>query len=323
MIVLISDYKEQMFADYSCTIEAVKRKCPEAEICIEPYDTPEFYAALEKAEGLITAFICIDERLLSKAPGLKYISVNAAGYSTIDLAALKKRNIECAHITEYCTREVAEHAFTMALLLNRSFQEYSWDIREKHVWNYELVQPQQTMDRRNVCIFGLGRIGMTTAKLFKQIGSNVYAVDPYKSAEDAAQNGIALVSKEEAFQKGDVLVNHMILTPETANYFDESAFLEMKKRKPVFVNVGRGGSVDENALLKALDNGWIRGAGLDVLVAEDPDLSKCPFVNRRDVVLTPHSAFYSEASLRRLHESSGRSMGLFLTGRADQVEGRL
>lgn len=110
MRVLISDYKEQMEADYSLTIEKLKEILPDCTIVVEPYDTEAFYRELEMADGMITAFLPVDEALLGKAPKLKCISQNSVGYSNVDLEALKKHDIALCHIREYCTREVSEHA---------------------------------------------------------------------------------------------------------------------------------------------------------------------------------------------------------------------
>lgn len=319
MLVLISDFCEQMEADYALTEQAVHSVCPEAQIAVEPYGTERFYRALAQADGLITAFLPVDGALLDKAPRLRYISQNAAGYSNLDLAALRDRGVSACHIVEYCTREVAEHALTLMLALNRSLPRYACDIRRGN-WNYQNAPAGRTVDHKRLAVFGFGRIGSRTGALAAALGMEVVFVDPFVTEEQGLARGGKKVTKEEALSSADVIVNHMVLTGETYHYFGAEEFAQMA-RCPIFINVGRGGCVDESALLEALDRRQIAGAGLDVLEAENPDLASCPFVGREDVILTPHSAFYSQDSIRKLHEISGRSMGYFLSGQTDRVEG--
>lgn len=312
MYILISDYKDQMESDYTMTTDVILKAAPGAQIAIEPYGTPAFYEALEKADGLITAFIPVNEALLEKAPHLKCVSQNAAGYSNVDTEALKKRGIELRYIREYCTREVAEHAISMMLALNRSFKKYEKRMEKYHEWQYQKVAPCRTINRQTLAIFGLGKIGKTTAALAKALGMQIIAVDPFVTKEQAIAAGASLVTKETALAQADIIINHMALTQENYHYFDEEAFAGMKQQ-PIFINVGRGGCVEEDALLHALDNGMVRAAGLDVLEAENPDMENCPFLHRDNVIVTPHCAFYSEESIKALHEVSAGNLMEVLT----------
>lgn len=307
MQVLISDYKEQMEPDYSLTMEAVREQIPDIEVCVEAYGTPDFYKALENADGLITAFIPVDEELLGKAPRLKCVSQNAAGYSNVDVEALQRRGISLYYIREYCTREVAEHAISMLLALNHQLIGYRCRMEDKGEWQYQSIPAGRTLNHQTLAIFGLGRIGRMTASLALALGMKVLAVDPYVSPLALADSGIRLVSGKEALAKADAVINHMALTKENYHYFDAKTFAQMKKT-PVFINVGRGGCVDEQALADALDTGLIRAAGLDVLESENPDMQHCPFLHRDNVIMTPHSAFYSQDSIKALHRISGQNM---------------
>ena len=111
----------------------------------------------------------------------------------------------------------------------------------------------------------------------------------------------------------------MNLTAENYHFFNEETFKLMKNR-PIFINVGRGGSVDENALEKALNSGIIRAAGLDVLEAEEPNLDLCGLLGRKNVLITPHSAFYSSESIEKLQTISGANMGYCLCGKYEKIE---
>lgn len=321
MKVLISDYKEHMEEDYTMTVEAIKEEMPGADISIVPYDTPEFYEKLSDADGLLTGLVPVDETLLSHTNHLKCISVSAAGYNNIDMEETKKRNIGVCHIEEYCTREVSEHAIALMMALNRNLEAYDRDITNK-MWMYHMVPPRKNIDSQTLLIFGFGRIGRQTAALAKALGMSVMAVDPFVDEEVMHSMGVVKTDREEGLRKADIMINHMNLTEDNYHYFNKEAF-EMMKEDALFINVGRGGCVDEDALLYALDHHQIAGAALDVLEDETPDLEKCPFVNRKDVILTPHSAFYSINSTEKRHKISGRNLGAFLAGNYEDIQGLL
>ena len=324
MIVLASDYEDQLLNSYEVTKEAIIKglgsTSAELEFYVEAYGTEKFWDLLSKADGLITAFIPVDNEFLNKAPKLKFISVNATGYNSIDLIALSLHRVEMSHITSYCTREVAEHAISMVMALNKMMPEDHYDICREKKWKYMDRAPRRTVNHLTLTIFGLGRIGQVTAKLANALGMKVQAVDPYATKKQAFECNAKLVTKEVALETSDVIINHMVLNDSTRYYFNEE-FFEKLKRKPIFVNVGRGGSVSEKALLEALESGKIASAGLDVLEDENPNLEKCPFVGLPNVLLTPHSAFYSEDSNRELEVISGRNMGMYLAGNMDKIQG--
>ena len=333
MLVLASDYEDQLLGNYEITEKAMREayaKCSRGEsntvspdelrFVVEPYNTPKFWELLKEADGLICAFIPVDESFLAKAPSLKMISVNATGYNALAMDALKSHHVSMSHIVSYCTREVAEHAIAMMLALNKNFPQYGYAIHKEKKWKYMDLVPGRTVDHLTLTIFGLGRIGQMSATLANALGMKVQAVDPYLPKEIAEKCHVALVDKKEAMDTSDVIINHMVLNDVTKCYFDQEFFDGLKKH-PIFINVGRGGSVDEGALQRALEHGEVRAAGLDVLMEEDPDLNRCPFVQMENVILTPHSAFYSEDSNRALEEISGSSMGQFLAGYTKDIQG--
>jgi len=322
MKILISDYKEQMEPDYTLTIDILREILPDATIAIEPYGSTPFYKELHVAEGLITAFIPVDQPLLERAPKLRCISLNSAGFSNLSINALKERGIAACHITEYCTREVSEHAIALMLALNHNLPAYQQDITTNHNWLYQSVPAPKTLNHKTLAIFGFGRIGRMTSALAQGLGMQVIAVDPYVSPEDMKRQNVKWAEPAKAFCTADVIINHMALTPDNYHFFNQTAFRSMT-RQPIFINVGRGGCVDEDALLEALNQKYIQAAGLDVLEDENPDLKLCPFVGRPDVILTPHCAFYSEASINKLHQISARNLAYYLTGNYENVEGLL
>ncbi len=312
--VLIADYESALEADYSMTISAIKKELEdEIETTVYAYHNKEdFIEELKKYDGLITGFLEIDEEIVEACPNLKCISVSGVGYSNIHMESAKRHNVTVCHIKEYCTKEVAEHTLALIFALNRNLKYYSNSIDNKKEWKYYSIEGNLNLNQQTLAVFGYGKIGKCVARLADAIGMKVIVVSRHACSE------FEMVDAEEAFARADVISNHMSLTPENFHFFNEANFSKMK-RKPIFINVGRGKSVDENALISALDNGYIRGAGLDVLEAEEPNLNECRLLGRDNVIVTPHSAFYSKESIDKLQIISGENMGSFLAGKYDKI----
>lgn len=126
------------------------------------------------------------------------------------------------------------------------------------------------------------------------------------------------MSKEELLSQADIIVNHMCLTDDNVRFFDEAAFDSMARR-PIFINLGRGLCVDEEALVDALDAGKLRAFGADVLYDETPDLASNKLVGRDNVIITPHSAFYSTTAIEDLERLSCENIVHFLKGEKEKV----
>ena len=156
------------------------------------------------------------------------------------------------------------------------------------------------------------------ASLARAFGMTVIAVDPYAKEETLAGLGVERLDFAEALKRADIITNHMNLTKENYHMFNWNAFSAME-RKPLFINVGRGGCVCEEDLIRALDAGLIRGAGLDVLEEENPVLEGNPLLHRDNVIITPHSAFYSAQSVEKLQTISADNMAYYLSGQREKV----
>lgn len=320
MKIVISDYENVLQTDLSATVETIKEILPESEIIIHPFREKEaFYKCMAEADGLITAFLPAGAELFCHAPKLQCISVNAAGYSSVDVEEAKKRGITVCHVEDYCTEEVAEHTIALICALNRNLKGYGYCLEKKGSWEYSALPGGRNLTNQTIAVFGFGKIGRRVAELAGGLGMQVVAVSEHLTTEEAKACGIRRVTAEEAFEIADIISNHMSLTAENVDFFNEKAFLQIKNH-PLFLNLGRGGSVDEAALVKALDAGILRGAGLDVLKAENPKLQKCPLLNRGNVIITPHSAFYSEQSLRELQTMSGKNLAYVLKGDFTEVQ---
>lgn len=281
-------------------------------------DREEWLKKVADADALLTAFIPIDADIINKIPNLKCIVQNASGYENIDLETATERGIAVIPIEEYCTLEVAEHTFALILALARGLKHYGQDIDNNHKWQYSSITNLHRLAGMKIGIAGYGKIGKQVGKLATAFGMEVLVYSPTGKNINTPDSPVNFVTKEQLFQESDVITNHMAVGKDHYKFFNYEAFKAMEKH-PIFINVGRGVAVDETALIRALDEGLLSAAGLDVLESENPDLSTNPLVARENVIITPHSAFYSEESLKALQDISCDNLTYYLKGETEKV----
>lgn len=270
----------------------------DAEITLLPHKTTPrevLYEALADADGLLTDYQQVDEELLRHAPRLRSVSLLSTGYNVVDLDAAKKAGVAVCHVREYCTGEVADHTMALLLALERNLRPYMEQV-EQGIWEFDRVAHAPRLAGQILCLFGLGKISRAVALRAQAFGFQVTAVSRHATREEADRLNIRLVTREEAQETADVISNHMGLSEETRDYFNRDFFSNLR-RSPIFLNLGRGASVCEPDLAEALDKGWVRAAGLDLLWKENPELEGHPLLGRSNVIITPHAGFYSETSL--------------------------
>lgn len=322
MKILISDYPEELNRNLAYEKELFLHQLPiqESDIEIYPYkNESEFLEHVKDADALLTAFLPLGESVFSKCEKLKCIGINATGYGTVDMKAAEKYNIAVCPVLEYCTSEVAEHTLALMSALFRNLKTYMEKVEQEHIWSYQSAGPNQRMAGKTLAVFGLGRIGRAVAKRAQAFDMKVIGVDLYFPKEEAEKLGVTLVDKEYALKHADVITNHMNQTKENELYFSWTEFEKMKQ-KPFFLNVGRGSAVSEEALVHALDTGKIRGAALDVLKSEAPELEENPLLGRENVILTPHAAFYSETSMQELQRITCENIIFFFQGEYEKIQ---
>lgn len=322
MKVAICDYKEPLNRDLEIEKGVFKKFLGEdtdISLYVHEGDQEAFKDAIKDVDGILTSYLEFPKEIINSNPDLKAISIEATGYNFVDADAAEKQDTGVAVIGEYCTQEVADHSIALMLAVARKLKHYDQEIEKKHVYDYNSTSGMIRLEGSTIGILGLGKIGKAVAKRAQGFGMKVIAYSPSCTPEIAEPLGVKLVSKEELFKTSDVISVHMRLTPENENMLNKEAF-DMMEKKPIIVNVSRGAMIDESALLEALDNGQVFGAGLDVLVEEtDENTLTCPFVGREDVVLTPHSAFYSDFALYECQRIAAENLCYMLLGEQDKV----
>lgn len=254
-----------------------------------------FYAEIKDADIIIDGYVHFGRKEIDAMNHCKVISFQSTGYNEADLDYAKEKGIAVCSILDYCTQETAESAMALMLNLQRGIRQYDRSVQQDRVWDYQVVPGLKRIAGQVMGIAGLGRIGQSVARKAQAFDMEVIAYDPFLPPAIAENLGVKLVDFDTLLAESDVLSLHMNLTEENYHMFNKEAFMKCKKH-PIIVNEGRGPLICDEDLVWALDNGYIRGAALDMVESEDPDLNTYPLVGRDDVLLTPHSGYYSDTS---------------------------
>jgi D-3-phosphoglycerate dehydrogenase len=274
---------------------------------------------LKDSNFLLTAYTPISDVIISSAPELKMISVAATGYNSIDIKAATDHGITVSNVNEYCTGEVADHAMILLLSLNKKIKVHQNNIENRARWDYLAAKGSLRLAGSVLGIFGFGRIGRAVTQRAKAFGLTVIAYDPYLPDNIFNESQVERVTPEEIYRRSDFISINMLMTPENQGFINEDAFRKMVKH-PYLINVARGGLICEEDLVSALNRGDISGAGLDVLSTENPVLTDNPLVGLDNVIITPHSAFYSETSLRQVQETAAMNIINYINGKKELIQ---
>lgn len=284
------------------SLKATVRKpaCAEAYVEHEKTSADQVLQRLAGATVAITNKVPLRADVLQQLPALKMIAVAATGYDVIDVPYCRERGIAVANIRNYAVHTVPEHAFALILALRRSLLAYRADV-EAGVWNRSdqfcfFTHPIGDLHGSTLGIVGEGAIGQGTAAIARGFGMKVLFADhaPPKAP------GVEFTPMDEVLAQSDVISLHCPLTPDTRNLIGLDQMRRMK-RSALLINTSRGGLVDEQALIQALDQGLIAGAGFDVLTTEPPKNGHPLLdVRRPNFILTPHVAWASDGAMQFL-----------------------
>lgn len=258
---------------------------------------------VERLQGATVAIVNkvpLRESTLQQLPDLKMIAVAATGYDVIDVAYCKANGIAVANIRDYAVHTVPEHAFALILALRRNIIAYRADV-EAGVWQESeqfcfFTHDIGDLHGATLGIIGEGALGQATAKIAAGFGMKVLFAD---HAPPKAE-GVEFTPLEQVLAESDVISIHAPLTDSTRNVIGYEQLQQMKPNA-LLINTSRGGLVDEEALVRALDEGLIAGAGFDVLTKEPPtDGNPLLEVRRPNFILTPHVAWASDGAMQFL-----------------------
>ena len=284
---------------------------------LSSYGTTEAHETLERIRGadiVITNKVVISAQAFAENPQLKLVAVTATGVNNVDIEAAKQNGTAVCNIRAYGNESVAEHAFMMMITLMRNLPAYQRDVAaglwENSPFFCHLGAPMRDLNGKTLAIFGRGNIGKTLATYAQAFKMNVVFAE-HKNAQSVRDG---YVSFDEAIRSADVVSLNCPLTPQTANMIGEAELQQMKPGA-ILINCGRGGLVDEAALVAALKYGQIGGAGFDVLTQEPPRDGN-PLLKARlpNLIVTPHIAWASQEAANRLFDILLDNINRFVAG---------
>jgi D-3-phosphoglycerate dehydrogenase len=242
-----------------------------------------------------------NRRLMNALPKCRVIAGIGIGYDKTDLEAATELGIAVTNVPDYCLDEVSGLAVGLMLALGHRVLQVDRAVRERRIVFTvdkkaldEIARPLFRMRDQTVGIVGLGKIGTVSALKAKGLGMRVIAYDPYVLSPVMESRGVTPVDFDTLLRESDFVSIHTPLTAETHNIFGYEQFKKMK-RTAYFINTARGGCVDQPGLIRALEEGRIAGAGIDVTI-DEPIAQDNPLLSMTNVILTGHSAWYSVTS---------------------------
>jgi len=282
-----------------------------ADLQLAPEATPDAILTIAAgADALLVTYAKITADMIGQMTRCRIISRFGIGVDNVDLAAATAAGIVVTKVPDYCLDEVSDHAMALLLALVRKIPSSNAQVHAGR-WEMKAVVPIHRLRGTVLGLAGFGRIPQLVAPKAKAFGMRVIAFDPFAPADVLTRAGVEPVDFPQLLAQSDYISIHTPLLPETRSLFSTDAFSRMKPTA-YLINTARGPIVDEAALARALDAGQLAGAALDVMPNEPPAGS--PLIGRGDVIITPHTSFYSEESLLELQRKAAEEVAAVLTG---------
>lgn len=270
-------------------------------------------------DAMMNQYARVGASTIAKMTHCKVIARYGVGVDIVDVEAATQRGIQVTNVRDYCTEEVADHAMSLWLSLLRKLPQYDRATHEG-IWRWQSGAPIYRIRGRTMGIVSFGPIGRAIAKRAQAFGVEIIVYDPYISDEFVASLGATRVDKAALLAQSDYLMVQVPMTPETRHFLSDAEFAAM--RPGVFViNTGRGPTIDNVALHRALVSGHVAGAGLDDPEEEPAKRSQWhpdgnPIFSLPNVIVTPHAAYYSEESISQARTIAASEVARVLTGQA-------
>jgi D-lactate dehydrogenase len=289
---------------------SVQESFPEATI-VE--GIPDDIEQACKDADIVSTFIGIDMNadILSKLPNLKLLCTRSVGFNHIDLEYCSKNNITVCHVPDYGSHVIAEHVFALLLSTLRHISEADKKV-ESGDFDYHGLRGV-SLRGKTLGIIGTGKIGRKTAQIAGGFGMRILAVDKCRTIELEDLLHVKYVELDELLAESDIITLHLPAIKETHHMIDSDAFSKMKEGV-CLVNTARGELIDSDALLNALNSGKVAHALLDVLEHEHNFEENKDLIKHKNVVSTPHIAFYAEESMKNMYDDCFTSIKEFQRG---------
>jgi D-3-phosphoglycerate dehydrogenase / 2-oxoglutarate reductase len=289
---------------------ALARVAPELRMAASPA-ADDILKVARDADAILVTYARLPAELLRQLTRCKAIGRFGLGVDNIDIKAAAELGITVTYVPDYCMHEVSDHAMALLLALARKIP-FSNRLVQGGRWEMPAVVPIHRLAGRVLGLVGFGNIPRALTPKAKAFGLRVVAHDPFVGGDALAAAGVEEKSFDELLAISDFVSVHAPLTPGTRGLFNAAAFRKMKKGA-ILINTARGPLVDEAALIAALDAGHLGAAALDVVEVEPP-APDSRLLGRDNLILTPHTAFYSVEALDELQTKCASDVARVLLG---------
>jgi D-3-phosphoglycerate dehydrogenase len=301
---------DSVFPSLDPAMAALARLDPQMRMA-KSSSADDILAVARDADAILVTYAKLPGELLRQLTRCKAIGRFGLGVDNIDVKTAAELGIVVTYVPDYCMHEVSDHAMALLLALARKVP-LSNKLVQSGCWEMPAVVPLRRLAGQVLGLVGFGNIPRALAPKAAAFGLEIIAHDPYVAPEVFAACGVEAVSFENLLTRADYISVHAPLTPATRGLLGAAAFAQMK-RGAMIVNTARGPLIDEAALLAALDSGALGSAALDV-VASEPLPKDSPLLGRDNLILTPHTAFYSVEALEELQTKCAADVARVLSG---------
>jgi D-3-phosphoglycerate dehydrogenase len=275
-------------------------------------------AVARNAHAVIAQYATVGARAIDAFSQCRVIARYGTGVDIVDVEAATRKGILVTNVpNDWCLDEVADHAVALLLAEVRKLRQYDQQTRAG-VWRWQSGEPIYRLRGRTMGLLSFGAIAQAIALRAAAFGITVIAHDPYIQPTTMQEHDVESVSFDQLLERSDFLVIQAPLTSDTHNLFDDSRLRRMKPTA-ILINTARGPIVNDQALYRALDEGWIAGAGLDDIAEEPAKLRDwkptSPLFTLDNVMITPHAAYYSEESIRTVRQFAAQEVVRVLKGK--------
>jgi D-3-phosphoglycerate dehydrogenase len=253
-----------------------------------------------EAAALMTHEVPISESIAARLRFCKVVTRMGVGFDIIDVPGCRKYGIEVCYVPDYGTEDVANHAIALLFAVHRHLIQFHRSV-EQGRWDSNVAGTIHFLKELRLGIFGLGRIGSNFAGKMRTFVQEILGYDPQLSTAVIESKGVKPSSPEEIFSECEIISLHLPYSP-TTHHFISNKEIDLMTRKPIVINVSRGGLIDTEALILGLRSNQLSGAGLDVLETEP----KVPqeLLQLENVIVTPHAAWYSVEASEKLRRTA-------------------
>ena len=286
-------------------------------VALQAKTEADLFDAARDCDAIMNQYARVGAATIGVMERCKVIARYGVGVDIVDVDAATQKGILVTNVRDYCTEEVADHAIALWMSLARKLPQYD---RATHqgIWRWQSGQPVHRLRGRIMGIVSFGKIGQAIADRARAFGVTIIVYDPYLTPEQVAARGAEKVDKAALLARSDYLMMQVPMTPETRHFLGPAEFAAIKPGV-IIINTGRGPTIDNKALHAALVSGRVAGAGLDDPEEEPAKRARWnpadnPLFSHPDVIVTPHSAYYSEESIRLAREIAASEVARVLRG---------